>query len=269
MTAPAGPSGQFSGQVKACCAAAYESDLVALLLGESYHPGGTRLTRRLADRLDLRRGQRVLDVAGGPGGTALMLARDYAAQVDAVDLGPATVARARARAESARLGERVRFHVGDAERLPFADGVFDAVICECAFCTFPDKPTAAAEIARVLRPGGRLGLADITIDPDQLDDRLTGLAGWVACIADARPAGQYVELLSGAGLRTTVTEWHDDALTAMTERIEARLRVLRISRPSALAGIDTGTITEMTALARDAVCRGAAGYVLLIAEKRE
>ncbi|HKA05325.1 MAG TPA: hypothetical protein VKD67_13390, partial [Acidimicrobiales bacterium] len=60
--------------VKACCAAAYSLDVVALLLGDSYHPGGRTLTRRLADAMDLRPGDRVLDVAAGIGTTALLLA---------------------------------------------------------------------------------------------------------------------------------------------------------------------------------------------------
>jgi len=68
-----------AGEVKACCAAAYPSDLVALLLGDSYHPGGQALTRRLAAGLDLREGQSVLGaartaVADGILGDALLLA---------------------------------------------------------------------------------------------------------------------------------------------------------------------------------------------------
>jgi hypothetical protein len=57
-------------RLKACCAAAYGSDIVALLLGDSYHPGGRALTHRLADGLGLRAGADVLDVAGGAGATA-------------------------------------------------------------------------------------------------------------------------------------------------------------------------------------------------------
>ena len=63
----------------------------------------------------------------------------------------------------------------NASRSPTAS--FDAVVCECAFCTFPDKPTAAAEFARVLRPGGRVGITDVTLDPARLDDELRTLAG--------------------------------------------------------------------------------------------
>jgi arsenite methyltransferase len=256
-------------QVKTCCATAYQHDVAALLLGGSYHPGGTRLTRRLADRLALTPHERVLDVASGPGGTALLLAREYAVQVDGVDLGPQTVEKATALAGEAGFAGQVRFHLGDAERLPFEDGTFDAIVCECAFCTFPDKPTAAAEFARVLRPGGRVGVTDIVLDPADLDERLTGLAAWVACIADARPEAGYAAILAGAGLRPTPVERHDDALTAMIDMIGARLRALRITRRQALTGIDVDAVLEMTALARETVRQGKAGYALLTAEKEK
>lgn len=62
--------------------------------------------------------------------------------------------RARAAADKAGLSGKVRFHLGDAERLPLPGNTFDALVCECAFCTFPGKAAAAAEFARVLRPGG-------------------------------------------------------------------------------------------------------------------
>jgi arsenite methyltransferase len=59
-------------------------------------------------------------------------------------------------AGAAGLAARVSFTAGDAETLPYPETGFDAVVCECAFCAVPDKPTAATELARVLRPGGRV-----------------------------------------------------------------------------------------------------------------
>ncbi|MFE0876597.1 class I SAM-dependent methyltransferase [Streptomyces smyrnaeus] len=56
------------------------------------------------------------------------------------------------------MAARTGLTTGDAERLPFPDGVFGAVVRECALCTFPDEPRAAAEFARVLPPGGRWAL---------------------------------------------------------------------------------------------------------------
>jgi hypothetical protein len=252
--------------LKACCAAAYQHDVVALVLGECYHPGGLDLTRRLARTLRLRPGQRVLDVASGPGATALLLAEEFAVEVDGVDLGEASVARARAAAAERGLGGLVRFHVGDAERLPFDDATFDAVVCECAFCTFPAKEVAAAEFARVLRPGGRVGLTDVTLDPGRLDPQLATLAGYVACLADARPAAEYEALLAAAGLSPVVSAAHDEALSVMVERVEARVRALAILNLPGVP-VDLDAVLGYLGAARRAVTNGVAGYHLLVAEK--
>jgi len=184
-------------------------------------------------------------------------------------VGESAVARATEAAEQAGVADRVRFHVGDAERLPFADASFDAIVCECAFCTFPDKPTAARELARVLRPGGKLGLTDVTVDPERLVGELRSLAGWVACLADARPLDEYVDILATAGLQTEHREIHDEALGAMVEQIEARLKTFRMLRSSnpALASVDFEAALKLTGLAATAVRDGIAGYALLVAAK--
>ena len=257
-----------TAEVKACCAAAYSRDAVALVLGESYHPGGRALTRRLASTLGLRPGWRVVDVASGPGTTARLLAAEYGVTVDGVELGESTVERARSAADEAGLSSRVRFHRGDAERLPLADAIAEAVVCECAFCTFPDKAVAAAEFARVLRPGGRAGITDVTVE-DGLPEELRTMAAWVACIADARPAAQYSDILTNAGLVIVSIEEHDGAIARMIEQIEARLTVLRMSAAGSLAaaGVDLDAVMRYTALARQAVADGLIGYRMLVARK--
>ncbi|MBT2529778.1 methyltransferase domain-containing protein [Streptomyces sp. ISL-99] len=264
MTQP--PTGE---ELKACCAAAYSSDIVALLLGESYHPGGTALTRRLADGLGLTPAARVLDVASGRGTTALLLADAYGADVDGVDYAPANTALAQGSAQAAGLADRARFTTGDAEHLPYPDGVFDAVVCECALCTFPGKTRAAAEFARALRPGGRLGITDVTVDPTRLPPELTGLGARIACIADARPLEEYTEILAGAGLRTLRTERHDQAMLRMIDQIDARLNILRITAAARLAeaGVDLTAAPAVLEAARAAVADEVLGYALLIAEK--
>lgn len=256
-------------EVKACCAAAYSADVVALLLGGSYHPGGTALTRRLADALALKADDRVLDVASGRGTTALLLADSYGARVDGVDYAAANVATAREAARAAGLDDRVRFATGDAERLPHPDASFDAVVCECALCTFPDKARAAAEFARVLRPGGRVGLTDVTVVPGRLPAGLTGLGAHIACVADARPLDAYAEILAAAGLRTVSTERHDEALLRMIDQIEARLNLLRMTAADRLAaaGVDVTAAPAVFEAARTAVDEGVLGYALLVAAK--
>jgi arsenite methyltransferase len=256
-------------QAKACCAAAYSSDAVSLLLGDSYHPGGTTLTRRLADALALTADRRVLDVASGRGTTALLLAEAFGVRVDGVDYSPANTALAQGAAQAADLAERVNFTTGDAEHLPFPDGVFDAVVCECALCTFPDKTQAAAEFARVLQHGGRVGITDVTAVPGRLPPGLTTLAARIACIADARPLAEYTEILAAAGLLTVRTERHDAAMTRMIDQVEARLNLLRLTAADRLAdaGVDLDAAPAVLAAARAAVTDGTLGYALLIAEK--
>ena len=269
MTAPSGlaAGGRSAEDLKACCAAAYDTDAVALILGDSYHPGGLALTRRLASALGLRSGERVADIASGPGATAFLLAAEFGVNVEGIDLSETAVAAANAKAGEAVLADRVMFRVGDAERLPLADSSVDAVICECALCTFPDKAGAAAEMARVLKPGGRVGITDVTLDPDRLDPELASLAGWVACIADARPADDYCRHLEQAGLHVTLTEAHDHALAKMIETIDARLVAYRMLNAPALAGVDIDAVRHKVAVAARAVSDGVAGYSLLVANK--
>jgi ubiquinone/menaquinone biosynthesis C-methylase UbiE len=247
--------------------AAYQTDAVALILGDSYHPGGRALTRHLAQALSLRPGERVADVASGPGTTAFLLAAEYDVAVEGIDLGKAAVAAANAKAADHRLDDRVAFHVGDAEHLPLGDGSVDAVVCECALCTFPDKAAAVAEMARILKPGGRVGLTDVALDAGRLDPELASVAGWVACIADARPATEYRRYLECAGLQVTLVETHDDALADMIDTIDARLVAYQMIDAPALVGIDIDSVRHKLAVAARAVADGTAGYCLLLARK--
>lgn len=255
--------------VKACCAAAYQHEAVALLLGESYHPGGPDLTRRLAAAMDLAPGSRVLDVASGPGSTALLLAAEFGCTVEGVDLGEQSIQRATHAAAARGLSDRVRFTPGDAEALPFPDDSFDAVVCECSLCTFPDKARAAAELARVLRPRGRVGITDVTLTPGALPAELADLAGWVACLADAQTATGYAQLLHSAGLVVTTKEDHSHALAELVDRVEARLRALRMAARAvpALSGVDLDRVIGLVQQAAAAIDNAAIGYSLLVAAK--
>ncbi len=253
--------------VKACCATAYGIDLVALFLGDTYHPGGLDLTRRLATAIKLNAGERVLDVASGIGTTALLLATEHDVDVLGVDLGATQIDRARTRATDAGLDQRARFRLGDAEALPVADATFDAAVCECAFCTFPDKHAAAHELARVVRSGGRVGITDVWLDPEQLDPDLQGLAGRVACLADARPIDELTTILEHAGLTVTHVERHDEALLDTIDRVSTRLRATRIADFPALRPFNLRRAINLAHQAADAVRHGDAGYVLLTATK--
>ena len=114
---------------------------------------------RLAESMDLRAGQTVLDVAAGNGNVTLAAARRWC-EVTSTDYVEALLANARRRAEADGL--HVQFEVADAENLPFADTSFDAVVSTFGVMFCADQDRAAAELVRVVRPGGRIGLANWT-----------------------------------------------------------------------------------------------------------
>ncbi len=253
-------------ELKSCCAAAYSTAAARFLLGDSFHPGGSQLTSRLIRDLGVGDGSTVVDVASGLGTSALQLAHELGCDVVGVELSPTSVATAADAAATAGLSGRVRFVVADAEALPLDDASMDAGLCECAFCTFPDKEAAAAELARALRPGARLVLADMVAEPERLPDELRSLAAWVACIADARPLPELSATLARAGFVIEQVERHDAALARLLERVDARLRTATLVGGDFLKdGIDEGR--TLVRAAREALTGGSLGYASILARR--
>lgn len=259
-----------AAEVKACCASAYGGSAARWLLGERFHPGGARLTTRLAEALRVGPGSLVVDVASGPGMSTLQVAQETGSDVIGIDLSRESVESARRAASRAGLADRARFLVGDAESLPLEDAVADGAICECALCTFPDKRAAAAEIARVLKPGARLALSDMVAERERLPDELLTLDAWVSCFADARPLEQIEAVLADAGVEPELSERRDGALTAMLDRVEARLRAARLlgagDAPASLVeNVERGL--TLVGAARESLSDGALGYAVVVARR--
>lgn len=116
---------------------------------------------RLCEALDLRAGSSVLDVAAGNGNATLAAARRFT-KVTSTDYVGALLERGKARAAAERLD--VDFREADAEALPFADGAFDVALSTFGVMFTPNQPKAAAELVRVVRKGGKIGLANWTPD---------------------------------------------------------------------------------------------------------
>jgi ubiquinone/menaquinone biosynthesis C-methylase UbiE len=150
-------------------AAAVAPDLVALKIKQraawssgDYAVVGTTLQivgEELCEALDLRAGARVLDVAAGNGNVSLAAARRWC-EVVSTDYVPSLLERGRARASADGL--TIEFREADAEALPFADCAFDAVVSTFGVMFTPNQDRAAAELLRVCRVGGKIGLANWT-----------------------------------------------------------------------------------------------------------
>ena len=255
-------------ELKTCCAALYQSDLARLLLGETFHPGGEALTLRLGHLLQLGPTSRVLDVASGQGTSAILLAQRFGCQVHGIDYGEGAVRQANERVRGLGLSHLVSFQQGDAERLPVASASFDALLCECAFCTFPDKAAAAAEFRRVLKPGGRVGLSDLTRS-GAVPPELQGLLAWIACIADALPVERYVQLLSSAGLTVDAIERYDEALGELVRSIQGKLlgveMLVKLKQIELPLTLDFAQAKALAKAAAAAIRAGQFGYVVLSA----
>ena len=129
-----------------------------------YHMIGTQIqivSELLIEALDIHSTERVLDVATGSGNAALAAAR-RGCDVTGVDYVPALLERARRRADAEGL--RVEFVEGDAEALAFPDARFDVVSSVFGSMFAPDQEKTAAELARVVNPGGRIGIVAHTPD---------------------------------------------------------------------------------------------------------
>jgi arsenite methyltransferase len=258
-----------TADVKQCCARLYESDFAKLLLGESFHPGGLKLTERLGQRLQLGPSSHVLDVASGRGTSAIFLAQHFGCEVIGLDYGPQNVAQANDVAARQGLSARVRFEQADAESIPYPNSSFDAVVCECAFCTFPDKAKAADEFARVLRDTGRVGISDLT-RAAELPKELDGLLAWIACIAAAQPIEEYVRCFRNSGLRPLTTEPHDNTLIDMVRQIQGKLLGVEIMaglKKIDLLGLDLAAAKQMATTALAAIQKGQLGYAIIVAER--
>ncbi len=256
-------------EIKVCCASFYESELVRLFLGDVLHPGGLDLTRHLGEQIGLGSGDSVLDVACGRGASAVYLAETFGCHVTGLDYGQENVAAAEAHAAERGVAHLTAFRHGDAEKLPFDDAPFDALISECSFCTFPDKTSAATEMARVLRPDGRLALTDVTVSGAVPED-LQSLLAWVACVAGAARPDEYVATLEQVGFDGFVVEDRSGDLLELVN--EVRKKLLAVELAVGLGKLDLGDLDldEGKRLARRAVElieSGTVGYTLIAATR--
>ncbi len=129
---------------------------------DQFHTGGIRATRTLARRATIKAEDRVLDVGGGLGGPARLLAQEFGCQVTVLDLTEAYCRIGETLTERTNLADRVRFQPGNALDLPFEDSAFDVVWTQHVSMNIPNKDRLYAQIHRVLRAGGRLTLHEVT-----------------------------------------------------------------------------------------------------------
>ncbi len=139
----------------------------------------------------IREGETVLDLGSG-GGIDVFLASGKVGRrgkVIGLDMTPEMVQKAKDNARRANLAN-VEFRLGEIESLPLGDGSVDVIISNCVICLSPDKGKVFREMFRVLKPGGRLAIADeVAVRPFSEEERKDS-AGWCSCVTGAIEAGK-------------------------------------------------------------------------------
>jgi SAM-dependent methyltransferase len=148
-----------------------------------------------------RVGETVLDLGSGAGFDALLAVRAVgpAGRVIGVDMTPEMLERARRNAEAAGAAN-VEFRAGHIEVLPVDDASVDVVVSNCVINLVPDKAAVFREVARVLRPGGRMAVSDIVLDAPLPALVADSVAAFTGCIAGASLRADYLEAVAAAGL---------------------------------------------------------------------
>jgi len=198
------------------------------------------------DHLKLQPGEHVLDLGSGAGIDVFLAAKRVGpdGRVIGVDMTPEMLQKARANA--LKLGfAQVEFREGRLEQLPVVDASVDAVTSNCVINLVPDKAAVFREVARVLKPGGRLVISDIILDGPLPPSIEKDVYAYVGCISGAMQRQAYFETLEAAGLRDVEILKDVDYLGAMLEAAPQEVREL-LARTGVAAQEVLGKVRSVT-----------------------
>ncbi|HKI82121.1 MAG TPA: class I SAM-dependent methyltransferase [Pseudodesulfovibrio sp.] len=181
----------------------WEREELRAVAGETLRPGGFELTDRAAEHIGLVPGQRVLDVGAGLGATVSRLRSRYGVRAWGVEQSTAQLARADGQPGLVQ---------GRGDRLPFRDGMFDALFCECVFSLFDDRSGGLSEFHRVIRPGGFLVLSDLCASGSPT-------SGGASCADRAVPLDDTVRLVRDNDFAIDLLEDHTAHLRDLAARL--------------------------------------------------
>jgi arsenite methyltransferase len=169
---------------------------------------------------DLRPGETVLDLGSGGGIDVLLSARRVGADGFAygVDMTDEMLALARANAEKAGAGN-VEFRKGTIEDIPLPDASVDVVISNCVINLSVDKPSVIAEMFRVLKPGGRIGISDVVAEDHLSNEQRAERGSYVGCIAGALSRAEYLDGLATVGFSDASVTFTQQAADGMHSAI--------------------------------------------------
>ena len=201
---------------------------------------------------ELRPGEIVLDLGAGGGFDVFIAGRKVGATGRAigVDMTPDMLSKARRNVAAYRRQsglDNVEFRLGEIEHLPVADASVDVIISNCVINLSPDKPQVWREMARVLKPGGRLAVSDMALLrplPEVVRERIEALVG---CVAGAVLVEETEAMARAAGLTEIELKPRPDYVKAMTQWEDPLYREIAEQLPAGLTAADYLTSLEVKA----------------------
>jgi arsenite methyltransferase len=233
----------------------YESMEMRAVTGPTIRPGGLTLTERSLAFCRLPEGARVIDVGCGVGATVEFLCREHHCAAFGVDTSSLLLKEGMERSPTLPLLQ------GSADSLPFRDGSFNALFCECVLSLLPDPASALKEFARVLSPEGFFILSDVYA---RMPDEASSLPHLPVrcCIKGAVGMRQIISWVEESGLTAVIWEDHSALLKQLAAQLVFACGSLNAFWATTCSGGLPGAIQETVQRARP-------GYYLLIAQRKE
>lgn len=248
------------GPASSCCGSAWSPEQLANKLGYSAEqlsmlPEGANMGLSCGNPTAiaaLEPGQAVLDLGSGGGFDCFLAGPKVgpSGRIIGVDMTADMLSKARRNVAGYRQRtglDNVEFRLGEIEHLPVADAAVDVVISNCVINLSPDKPQVWREIARVLRPGGRVAVSDLALLrplPEAVRSRVDALVG---CIAGAVMVDEYVTMIKAAGLVEVVVTPKPEYVATLSKFQDPLYRDIAEALPAGTAMADFVTSIDVTA----------------------
>lgn len=166
----------------------------------SFHPGGSKTSKRLIDEANISKDSIILDVASGLGDTAIYIVMNFESTVIGIDLSRKMVNYANTLAKAVDFNKKSEFIVADAERIPMKDNIFDAAISECTLCLVPDMLKVLYEMKRVVKPGAKVVISDVILS-ERLPVNLINSILHDSCISGTKTLDEYISSFKKVNLK--------------------------------------------------------------------
>ena len=252
-----------------CCGPTMQADELAAEIGYSVDelqalPEGANLGLSCGNPgaiAALQPGEVVVDLGAGAGFDCFLCGPKVGAQgrVIGVDMTPAMLSKARANLTGyrERTGlDNVEFRLGEIEHLPLADDSVDVVISNCVLNLSIDKPRVWREIARVLKPGGRVAVSDMALYKPLPEAVRADIEGWIGCVAGAALIDDYLEHMRAAGLDQIAVVPKREYVETLVGDDDAFYQKVSTGLPAGQGPADYVTSVNATAVKSGGACCG-------------